>query len=91
LVYSNLIYSDGITDIETRYEVGTFIRARMELFKIKGRVNQKIPPCKITFLYYPNIVGVKVNNVLFYVENGLDFQIFKENISEEIAEFEIWK
>lgn len=91
LIYSYLLYSDEETDIELDYKVGTFIRTTLRPFEIKGRVDQKIPPCRINFAYYTDFLEIKVGNIFFYAENDLDFLILKEKISQKIAEFRISK
>jgi hypothetical protein len=86
--YSYLSYFDNTNrrvDIQFDYTIGKPLEFVLEDFKIKGQVDLNIP-CQISFTCFraEGLLEVKVNNIMFYVENSLEF-----SINNKVANFEI--
>jgi hypothetical protein len=71
--------------IPAMYKIETPLSFTLEDFRVEGQVNMNIP-CKISFTYFDRleVLEVKVNNIIFYVEKNLKF-----TVNNKVANFEI--
>jgi len=87
---ANINYFDDnfkMVNFNFDYTIGKPIDFTLEGYIIKGQVNLSIP-CEISFSYdrMSDTLKVKVENIIFYVEDTLEF-----SVNSKVANFEIIK
>lgn len=85
---SQLIYFDNVFSrvyIRTDFPKKKSVEFTLGDFKVKGQVDLSIPR-EISFSFYEciGLFEVKVDNIMFYVENSLEF-----TVNKKVAKFEI--